>query len=90
MTCGMRPGQLWVFAAFTSGGKSTFARNIALDAARRNCPGAFITLEMSDDEITEGLICAVGGIDSKVIRRGLSLDRGKIREAASLVADLPI
>jgi replicative DNA helicase len=90
MTCGMRPGQLWVLAAFTSGGKSTFARNIALNAARRGEPNAFITLEMSEDEVTDGLICAAGGIDSQVIRRGLDIDREKIRAAASQVADLPI
>jgi replicative DNA helicase len=90
MTCGMRPGQLWVLAAFTAGGKSTFARNIALNAALRGNPSAFITLEMSEDEVTDGLICAVGGIDSQVIRRGLDLGRDKTRAAASQVADLPI
>jgi replicative DNA helicase len=90
MTCGMRPGQLWVLAAFTSGGKSTFARNIALHAATQNYPGAFITLEMSADEVTDGLICAAGGIDSQVIRRGLNLDSRKVGAAAKHVSNLPI
>lgn len=90
MTCGMRPGQLWIIAAFTSGGKSALARNIALNAVRAGHPGAFITLEMSDDEVTDGLISTVGSIDSQVIRRGLDFDRDRIRAAALAVADLPI
>src|ERR1700722_12014878 len=78
MTCGMRPGQLWVLGAFTSGGKSSFARNVAFNAAHSGHPGAFITLEMSEDEVTDGLICVVGQIDSQVIRRGLHVERDKI------------
>jgi replicative DNA helicase len=90
MTCGMRPGQLWILAAHTAGGKSTMARAIARNAALRNYPGAFITLEMQDDEVTDGLICAQGEIDSQVIRRGLDFERSRTREAASIIADLPI
>jgi len=90
MTCGMRPGQLWVLAAFTSGGKSTFARNIALNAARAGHACGFITLEMGADEVTDGLICAAGGIDSQVIRRGLDVDRGRVRAAAMVITELPI
>jgi replicative DNA helicase len=90
MTCGMRPGQLWIIAAFTSGGKSALARNIALNATQSGHPGAFITLEMSEDEVTDGLICAVGGVDSQVIRRGLEIDRDRIRAAALKVADLKL
>lgn len=90
MTCGMRPGQLWILAAYTAGGKSTFARAIARNAANRLYPGAFITLEMQDDEVTDGLICAQGEIDSQVIRRGIDFERGRTRSAANIVADLPI
>jgi replicative DNA helicase len=90
MTCGMRPGQLWVLGAFTSGGKSTLARNIILNAALRGYPGALITLEMSVDEVTDGLLCALGGIDTQIIRRGLDVERKKVGTAATQVSKLPI
>jgi replicative DNA helicase len=90
MTCGLRPGQLWVLAAGTGVGKSTFARCMTLNAARANFPGAFITLEMTSDEVTDGLICAAGGINTQVIRRGVSFERDRTRAAAHEIADLPI
>lgn len=90
LTCGMRPGQLWIIAASTSGGKSTFARNIAFNAAMREHPGAIITLEMTEDEITDGLICHAGGINTQIIRRGLAFERDRTRAASVLIADLPI
>lgn len=45
MTCGMRPGQLWILAGFTSGGKSALARNIALNASRSGHPGVLRKLK---------------------------------------------
>lgn len=88
-TCGIRPGQLWILAASTSGGKSTFARNLGRHAAVNGHPGAFITLEMTEDEVTDGLICQEGDINSQVIRRGLAFERDKTRKASHDVADLP-
>lgn len=89
MTCGIRPGHLWVLGADTGGGKSTFARQIGLNAAFDGYPGALVTLEMAEDEITDGLICTAGEINSQIIRRGLNFERDKIREAAVSIADLP-
>ena len=62
LTC---PGQLWLVAKFTSGGKSTFARDIALNATRGSHPVLSLPLEMSEDEVTDGLVCTVGCIDSQ-------------------------
>lgn len=90
MTCGMRRKQLWILAASTGCGKSTFARNVALNAAYRGYPGAFVSLEMSEEEITDGFICAAGEIDTQVIRRGLNFERDRVRDAAARIADLPI
>jgi replicative DNA helicase len=90
LTCGIRPGQLWVVAGVTGGGKSTFARNVTLNAARRGHPSAFITLEMTEDEVTDGLICSAGQINTQIIRRGMDFERSKVRDAAVDVADLPI
>jgi len=90
MTAGIRPGQLWIIAASTSGGKSTFARQLSYNAALSGYPGALITLEMSSDEVTDGLICLAGGINTQIIRRGMAFERDKTRSAAAAVADLPI
>jgi hypothetical protein len=53
-------------------------------------PGALITLEMTEDEVTDGLICHAGEINSQVIRRGITLERDRIRKSANKIADLPI
>lgn len=90
LTCGMMPGELWILAAATSGGKSTFARNVARNAALAGEPGAFISLEVQAQSIVDGLICAQGQIDSQVIRRGMSNDRERTRNAAVIVSELPI
>jgi replicative DNA helicase len=90
LTCGMRKKQLWILSAITGGGKSTFARNIALNAGRHGIPGAFITLEMTEEEITDCFICAEGEIDLQVIRRGVMRDRAKLSAAAHRVDSMPI
>ena len=90
-TGGIRPGQLWTIAAVTGGGKSTFARNIALNAARETYPGAFITLEQTESEVTDGFICAQGQIETQIIRGGLAGHyMEQVRAACSAVSDLPI
>lgn len=90
MTGGMAPGQLWILAAGPKCGKSSLARNITLNAARAGYPGAFITLEMNETETTDGFICAHGGIDNQIIRRGLDRETDRVRRAASELADMPI
>lgn len=91
MTGGIRPGQLWTIAAVTGGGKSTFARNIALNAARQAYPGAFITLEMTEAEVTDGFICSQGQIETQIIRGGLASHyMSQVSESCGAVSDLPI
>lgn len=90
MTCGMRPGQLWIIGADTSGGKSTLARNIGFNAAARGNPGTLISLEMSKVEIAEGMLCHAAQVDAQIIRRGLMAERGRIHQMAGEIADLPL
>lgn len=88
MTGGIRPGHLWVIAANTAGGKSTLASQISQFAAGAGFPGAFVSLEMPSEEVTDGLICRAGQINTQAIRRGY--DRQAVRAAAEMVAELPL
>lgn len=90
MTHGMKPGHLWIIGGYTGTGKSTLARNIALRASLSGNAGAFITLEMGEAEVTDGWICAKGGIDSQILRANIEGEISRIREASSIVSDLPL
>lgn len=89
MTCGMRGGQLWIVGADTGGGKSTFARNIGFNASVKGHAGVLVALEMSKQEIAEGLIGHAAQIDTQILRRGISIERDKIRRATNHLAELP-
>lgn len=89
LTGGLRAGHLWVIAAYTAGGKSTLAAQIAQHFAACGNPGAFVSLEMTVEEVTDGLICRAGGINTQSIRRGY-YDRGSVSAAANKVAELPL
>ena len=88
MTGGMSPGEFWVIAAETGGGKSTFASHIAQNMARAGFPGVIASLEMTAKEVTDGLICRAGSINTQSLRRGG--DMRQIRWAAGQVSTLPL
>lgn len=89
MTGGMRPGQLWIIGADTGGGKSTFARNMLFNAAVKAHPGVFVALEMSNEEIAEGMISHAAQINTQILRRGIMIERDKIRRATNQLVELP-
>lgn len=76
MLLGFQPGNLIVLAARPSQGKTAlaldFARNIARDGTKKV---AFISLEMSKEELLIRLICAAGLLDSYRLRRKLLLNK---------------
>ena len=88
MTGGLKPGELWVIAAETGGGKSTFASHITQNMTRAGFPMAFASLEMTTREVTDGLICRAAGINTQALRRGGNIQ--SIRWAANQVAELPL
>jgi len=88
MTGGLKPGELWVIAAETGGGKSTFASHITQNMTRAGFPMALASLEMSAREVNDGLICRAGGLNTQALRRGGEIQR--IRGAANQVAGLPL
>ncbi|MCL1891219.1 MAG: replicative DNA helicase [Coriobacteriia bacterium] len=72
---GMRAGDLLILAARPGVGKTSFALNIAINAAKANIPIAFFSLEMPSVQLTQRILSAEAKIDSHKMRTG------KLREA---------
>lgn len=71
MTTGFQPGNFIILAARPGMGKTSFALNMAVAAARESGePIAFFSLEMSNDELVQRLICSEARISMHDMRRG--------------------
>ena len=71
MTTGFQPGNFIIVAARPGMGKTSFALNMAVAAARESGdPIAFFSLEMSNDELLQRLICSEARISMHDMRRG--------------------
>ncbi len=70
MTTGFQPGNFVIIAARPGMGKTSFALNMAVAAAERKEPIAFFSLEMSNNELVQRLICAEARLSMHDMRRG--------------------
>lgn len=70
MTTGFQPGNFIIVAARPGMGKTSFALNMAVAAAERGEPIAFFSLEMSNNEIVQRLICSEARVSMHDMRRG--------------------
>ena len=70
MTTGFQPGNFIIIAARPGMGKTSFALNMAVAAAREaGEPIAFFSLEMSNNELIQRLICSEARISMNDMRR---------------------
>jgi len=93
MTTGFQPGNFIIIAARPGMGKTSFALNMAVAAAREQCgPIAFFSLEMSNNELIQRLICAEARISMNNMRRGNIQPHQweDISRAMGTLNDLPI
>jgi replicative DNA helicase len=93
LTTGFQPGNFIIVAARPGMGKTSFALNVAVAAAKETRePVAFFSLEMSNDELVQRLICAEAGISMHDMRRGNIRDRQweDISRAMGSLNELPI
>lgn len=93
MTAGFQPGNFIILAARPGMGKTSFALNMAAEAAQqRQEPLAFFSLEMSNDELVQRLICAEAEISMHDMQRGNIKPHHweKISEAMGVLNELPI
>lgn len=93
ITAGLQKGDLVIVGARPSMGKTTFAQNIAYNAASINKVGVlFFSMEMGAAEIVDRIISDVSGVDNWQIRTGnLTEDNfSQIEEALSEMGDIPL
>ena len=90
---GMRPGQMIVIGARPGVGKTSFALNVATNAARAGASVAFFSMEMSKVEIAQRLLaCEATGVHMREIRSGNIRDANWINiiEATDKLSQLDI
>ncbi|MBV9972315.1 MAG: AAA family ATPase, partial [Candidatus Eremiobacteraeota bacterium] len=76
MTTGLHPGNLVIIAARPGFGKTSLALNMAVATAKEDAlPVAVFSLEMTNDELMQRLICAEANLNSLNIRKGNIKDR---------------
>ena len=68
MTSGFQPGDLIILAARPSMGKTSFALNVAINAARQGSGVGVFSLEMAAEQLTLRLLSTESGIDHQKIR----------------------
>ncbi len=93
MTAGLQPSDLIIVAARPSMGKTSFAMNIAQNAALVEKTGvAVFSLEMSKEQLVMRLLSSVGPIDSQRIRTGKlqKEDWAKLTRAVGMLSEAPI
>lgn len=87
-TGGFQPGRLWVVAGRPGAGKSAFALQAAIHAAKRGHGVAFVSLEMGAPEIGIRAIAQQAQVSATMLTlgdpRGLeAVDRGRLAEVTS-------
>jgi replicative DNA helicase len=94
LTTGFQPGNFIIVAARPGMGKTSFALNMAVAAARESQGGgiAFFSLEMSNNEVVQRLISSEAQISMHDMRRGniKTHQWEEISRAMGALHDLPI
>ncbi len=67
---GFRGGDLIILAARPGVGKTSFALNLAVNAAKAGCPTAFFSLEMSASQLVQRILCSEAQIGLEKVRGG--------------------
>jgi replicative DNA helicase len=91
-TYGWMPGDLIVIAARPSIGKTVFALNTSVAAARAGAHVAFFSLEMRTEQLEYRLLTALSGVPGDRIKSGYlgEPDFAKLSDAMGVLAGLPI
>lgn len=96
---GLQPSDLVILAARPSMGKTTFALNIALNAAvKAKVPVGFFSLEQSREQLVDRLLCSQAMVDGWKLRTGnlsesdfpaIGMAMGTLAEAPIFIDDSP-
>ena len=91
-TLGLQSGDLIVIAGRPSMGKTTFAMNVAENAAQNGAKVLFFSLEMSEKQLTYRVISSLGGVSLGNLQTGKlkDLDFYNIGDAADRIQDIDL
>ena len=89
---GFRGGDLVILAARPGVGKTSFALNMAVNAAKSGAAVAFFSLEMSSSQLVQRILCAEARVSLSNIRSGKVADGdwGAIADASAALSKLEI
>lgn len=93
LTAGLQPGDLIIVAGRPSMGKTTFAVNVAENAAiGARVPTAIFSMEMPSEQLAFRMIASLGRVDQSHLRTGKFPDEdwSRINTAVQLMSDAPI
>ncbi len=92
MTCGFQPGDLIIVAARPSIGKTAFALCLARNAALNGCPVAFVSLEMSSEQLAMRILSFDARVPLNSLRSGKinSDDWISLTTSVARISDYPI
>ena len=93
MTAGLQPGDLVIVAGRPSMGKTSFAMNIAENAAiGKGVPTGIFSMEMSGEQLALRLISSLGRIDQQKVRTGKldDADWKRVSSAISIMSKAPM
>ena len=71
---GLRGGDLIILAARPGVGKTSFALNMAVNAAKAGCPTTFFSLEMSASQLVQRILCSEAHVGLEKVRGGFLTD----------------
>ena len=89
---GFRGGDLVILAARPGVGKTSFALNLAVNAAKSGAAVAFFSLEMSAEQLVQRILCAEARVSLSKIRSGFISegDWGAIADATNVLSKLDL
>lgn len=93
LTGGLHGGEMVIVAARPSMGKTSWGLSLANELSIvGDRPGAIMSKEMLKAQLTQNLLCAVAGIDSKRLRTGYvdEYEYDRLHNAAGRIASAPL
>ncbi len=89
---GLQKSELIIIAARPSMGKTSFALNLALNAAKTNAAVLFASLEMSEPQLTDRLLCTQARFDSNRVRKAFIGDQefARLQSAREQLRNVPL
>ena len=93
MTAGLQPSDLIIIAGRPSMGKTTFAMNIAENAAiKHGVPVAVFSMEMPGEQLAMRMMSSLGRIDQHKVRTGKLEDEDwpRLTSAVSILSNAPL